>query len=847
MKFKVALGYLISLLIIITIAIIAYRSLNTIINSIETLSKPKEDTNLVKRIINGISEIRSNTRFYSVTVDSVHYNKYLQNRKTVKKQIDSLLLSNQKLEDLKSLKNLNTSFNEYIYSLDKWLNFKTKTQVNEYERLISKLEKNAQSLELRQNNAPQSKIKTTKKVIEKSILSNKYTIEEIEKKKSILEKLLGKKSKKNETKIVNLPNDTIRKEVLTEIKTEIVVDSNYYKKVDIILEQMQEMILEQNLKKQNRNLKLEKMEKKLIEDQDILVDKINEILQYVNNQNTNRTKAKINEVKLDAQKGYQNLLIIGVIGFVISFLFVIAIFNDISKSNYYKKQLEDSKNEALYLAKVKEDFLSNMSHELRSPLTSIIGFIENINNNSNNSNNTRYLQMIADSSEHLLSIVNDILDYAKLESGELKFKLIGFNPIELINEIIHTIKPKVEKKNLNIYFKNLLNKELIIKSDPFRLKQVLFNIIENSIKFTEKGHISIQLYEIDNYIEIAISDTGIGIDNKKNKEIFKEFKQANNEITQKYGGTGLGLAISKKIISNIGGNIYFESTLNKGTTFHIKIPIVKVTENEYNTINETVVNINNELVNKQIIVIDDDILVHYILSPIFEKWGIHSNYCTDYQSALKLLNKNNFDLIILDYRLKNEDALSIINKIKNCKNIQNQQIPIILCTANVRVDTKKLLQLLNGGKILFKPFKQVDLGISIFESLNIPLKYSNVKKNIQTNIYQYSLDDFKSFALNDTETLKLFINSFINQTKTELEEIDTCFKNNNYNQIIEIAHRMINTCSQLKANSIIELLTKIELLENKSFDPNEIHILILELFNEVNKLNNALEMELTKI
>jgi signal transduction histidine kinase len=253
----------------------------------------------------------------------------------------------------------------------------------------------------------------------------------------------------------------------------------------------------------------------------------------------------------------------------------VALKQHISNRKKLEKDLIIAKERAEESDRLKSAFLANMSHEIRTPLNSILGFSELLNDEDiDKSQRAIYGETIIENGNHLLTIVNDILDISKIETQQLIIHRSSFGLNELISDVILSFTPQAEAKPIALSTNiDLTNHTLMIDSDYNLLRRVLFNLVGNAIKFTEKGYVQIDYFVKYGTVEFRITDTGIGIDADLHDAIFERFRQAEAETTRKYGGTGLGLAISKKIVNLLGGEIWLESESGKGAVFNFTLPM----------------------------------------------------------------------------------------------------------------------------------------------------------------------------------------------------------------------------------------------------------------------------------
>ena len=393
---------------------------------------------------------------------------------------------------------------------------------------------------------------------------------------------------------------------------------------------------------------------------------------------------------------------------------------DISDRIKYEKELKNARKEADQANRAKSSFLANMSHEIRTPMNAIIGFSDILKEQyigPLNDKQMEYMDVIIDSTEKLLKIINDILDISKIEAGKVPIKYEDFNVRSMMYRMSQIASGLIKEKNIEIKITTNENIPEIIKGDDLRIEQVLKNLVSNAVKFTEMGLIEISAsLSAENEILFSVKDTGIGIEDDKEDDLFEKFYQVDNSYSKKYAGTGLGLAISKELIRLMGGDIWFESELGKGSIFYFTIPFKLSNETNYKikTDNNADSNIT-KTISKNILIADDD-----PLNIEFISFYLKQNDCNIFAAengiqVLDILLKHEIDLILMDIQmpeLNGFETIKIIRKSQSDK--YSADIPIIAITAYA----------MNGDKE-----KIMDSGVNDYVSKPINMKILMEKIN----------------------------------------------------------------------------------------------------------------------
>lgn len=380
----------------------------------------------------------------------------------------------------------------------------------------------------------------------------------------------------------------------------------------------------------------------------------------------------------------------------IAFLIILyyASKNDL-KRNLIEQELIKEKQKAEDASSYKSEFLANMSHELRTPLNSIIGFSEILLDEEQNSEKANKLKIINSSSKTLLQLINDILDFTKIETGKVEVELIPVEIVNEIKEICEIFTFQINGKNIKFYLgidENLPNRIIL---DPLKLKQIILNLLSNAIKFTSSGKniiVNVIYDKKNSKIVIEVIDEGIGIHKDKQNLVFEKFSQEDNSTTRKFGGTGLGLTISKNLANLMGGDITLESEVGVGSKFKLILPI-KIS-------NDKIIKNKNikehDFRNHKVLLVEDNKLNQLLFIEIMKKYNINIEIANDGIEALEIYKNNRYDIIFMDDKMPNMDGITTINEIKR---LDKEHPAIIAFTANaLATDREKFL---NAGAVDF--------------------------------------------------------------------------------------------------------------------------------------------------
>ncbi|WP_158730178.1 MULTISPECIES: PAS domain-containing hybrid sensor histidine kinase/response regulator [unclassified Flavobacterium] len=519
-----------------------------------------------------------------------------------------------------------------------------------------------------------------------------------------------------------------------------------------------------------------------------------------------------------------------------------------------KKNAESAAIIAKNAVKAKQQFLSNMSHEIRTPMNAIIGFTKVVLKTDLTVKQLEYINAIKMSGDALIVLINDILDLAKVDSGKMTFEKKPFKMNVSLESMLHLFENKIQEKNLKLvkeYDSNIPN---VLVGDPVRLHQIILNLVNNAVKFTQKGIITVGaqlIFEDDDrvVIEFSISDTGIGIPEDKLQHIFENFNQASSGTSRIYGGTGLGLAIVKQLVELQGGKIRVKSTIKMGSNFSFSLSFQKTNANA--ALENDLLELDSEIKNIKVLVVEDIALNQLLMKTVLDDFGFERDVAENGKIAIEMLKTKAYDIVLMDLQMPEMNGFEATEYIR--KKMQSQ-IPIIALTADVTTVDLDKCKAVGMNDYLAKPVDERLLYSKIVGILKKPklAKLSaKLNENMETTVKKIRCIDLvylNQRTKSNPELMMEMIDLYLDQTPTLINTIKQSFAEQNWQLLAAAAHKMIPSFSIMGISTDFEDIAKrIQEFANSQEQLNEIDALVLQLEQICLQACGELEEELNII
>lgn len=610
--------------------------------------------------------------------------------------------------------------------------------------------------------------------------------------------------------------------VVVEEKMNVHIDTlAVSQKKDSILENIRLSLDQVELERNSGRRFLQKQELILIKSNEILFNRLLELIsdakteEQINTQLSSATSIQI------ARETIAFTRILTGVFIIVAFALIAFIISDISKFNRYRKQLEASRAEAEFHSQSKQRFLSNMSHEIRSPLQTIVGYSELMMKESEYDRSK--IEVVSKASEHLLQIVNEILDYSRIISSKFKIEKKPFELKETIGEVVDLAAFQCSQKGIDWRFSSdeLSAADSFVVSDAFRLKQILINVLSNAVKFTQEGSVSLQVHlkshpeRLD--VGFTISDTGIGMDSKDLKLVFQQFEQAANAPIQ--SGTGLGLSIVKELVEALDGKLSVKSKLGEGTKFELRFSFEKAPVEEIQVVEST---INEEInLDGMVWVVDDDPVILKLCEQLLQRKQIPFRCFNSPRELLEAEWDERVKLLFADVRMPEMSGIELCAWLRESG---HTHVQIFALTAQVLPEEKELFLRSGFNGVVLKPFRAEEFYTPIIELIE------------KSQVFDFSQ---LRVMIPDEADFKEIWEQFVSDSTSDLGAVQKALHEKKTRDLLLLVHRLAGRFGQMGAKELAQRLRELEVkLKNA---PGEF------VFHEVQEIVPELERAISSV
>ena len=527
---------------------------------------------------------------------------------------------------------------------------------------------------------------------------------------------------------------------------------------------------------------------------------------------------------------------------LLSAFFLILIMRDISRSNRYRQQLEVANKRAEDLLVAREKLMLAITHDFKAPLGSIMGYTELLSRLTEDERQRFYLDNMKSSSEHLLKLVSDLLDFHRLDLNKAEVNRVTFNPSQLFDEIYVSFEPLTAAKGLALqcHVAPELNGRYI--SDPLRLRQIVNNLLSNAVKFTQKGEISLTAGYDSSKLTIAIADTGKGMASEDRERIFQEFTRLSG--AQGEEGFGLGLSIVKKLVTLLEGTIDVQSTLGKGSCFTVTLPLYPVGKSiaESESPESENVDITEEsaaippMKVIRVLLIDDDKIQLNLTAAMLKQHGIDAVCCEKLEQLIEQLRSSVFDVLLTDIQMPAINGFDLVKLLRASNIPQAKTIPVIAVTARSEMDKAALHEHGFAG-CLHKPFTVKELLMTVNEG-QLSADEAHITEDMATAGINFSA--LTAYSEDDPEAASSIIQTFIEETGKNIERMQQALNDKEVDGIAAMAHKLLPLFTMIGADETITPLKWLEACRGEKFS-EKIEETTLNILEAVHKIISEAE------
>lgn len=541
--------------------------------------------------------------------------------------------------------------------------------------------------------------------------------------------------------------------------------------------------------------------------------RVNQLLDNIEDDEQKAMEVRIAHEQDIRQQAAWTMATIAILAVLLVLIFFTIIWRDITRSNHYRKELEKAKLYAENLLVAREKLMLTITHDIKAPAGSIIGYIDLLIRLVQDRRQQFYLHNMKSSANHLLDLITSLLDYHRLEAGKMDIHPVTFNPHELFESIYTSFLPGAEKKQLTLNFEENIPRTLNLEGDPFRIRQIAENLISNALKFTSQGSITIQVDYEQNRFTFRVEDTGCGMSIQEQQRVFQAFTRLQSAQGQE--GFGLGLSITKKLVELLNGEITIESAPGKGSMFQVVLFLPKVTKAPITQVGT----LSDDKKQWRILLIDDDRIQLNLTEVMIYDLFNHAQHsippvikcCTQPEELFKLIASETFDIVFTDIQMPAMNGFELLQKLRSLDVPQAKNIPVIAITARSDMDETDFCTQGFAG-CLHKPFNQTEL-LKIFKThMQEDWKENTVQTDSKPSDTEctYNFSPLTAFSGDDPAAAYEILETFIGESTKNYERMKQALSNKDMADLCNVAHKMLPTFTMIEARKAIPALQWLE-------------------------------------
>ncbi|GEM_PF-4353906 len=793
LRLKVWATICVTLAIVVAAVVWSNKSFNKLTESVDKLGQPNQKITLINNILREFVSAENDVQRYIISGD-------LKSARTYEKKVDQ---TREKIRELKAYVRKDSSQLARVVSLEavvqkkldqlnRFLTLKKERQATTFTQLaLDKIEASAEDGD--RPSSGQNNSTSEERTSEDELWSS-------------LREWYGK---------TGTPYDTANwsgEDLLAYLADPkyLTSDTQFFK--DTLLSRIRAILSQTGDMELQMQQRLTQREYQVLLQGKIFMDEIQSIIAELEASEQEFTSNSRNEVAAIITNSTRVIRFIGLGGLSIAVFLLVLISRDIVQASSLRRKLEASRLKAEALGKMKESFLANMSHEIRTPLNSILGFAGLMKRTQLSPHQQNYMKAVSSSSDYLMKLVNDILDHSKIESGKLELVSKAFAPHELAEEAKAMFLLMAEKKELNFDVTIQDDVPDSLRGDIFRIKQITNNLLSNAFRFTHNGTVSLTIggswFKEVFYLDLSVSDTGIGIEPDRLERIFESFRQEDASTSDYYGGTGLGLSICKQLSEAMGGSIQVVSRKGVGTTFTLKLPLQKPVSEIHNGPESS--EKKQKHYKAKVVIVEDDPWNALLLETLLRKKVSEVIVFKNPLQAREYVkeHKDRIDLLFTDMKMPEMTGDELA---RACRET-GYQAPIVLVTAHLSKNKEERLRELEIQAVCHKPYDELRID-ELLEHFLDPMSTcvsSKLPDEIK-NDNPLNIDGIKAFAGDDPELLEELLGELISNNEKQVELFGKLLAEKRWSEIADLAHKMSPSYDHTGMLHISESLKSIEL------------------------------------